>query len=329
MGLSGAPGCPEIDARLRTAIGVLRGATTSLRPSNRHGRPGGLVYLPTTMYVVIVPDLHARVRFLRCIMSARLPVGQSTVEEDLAAGRAAVVCVGDAFHAEGRARARWQEAYREYVNGYASSPAMDEEMAESLATLCEVARLQISYPAAFHFLKGNHENVANERGEGNFPFRKYAYEGEMVREWITRKEGEGLLALIYHWEKALPLAAVGDRFMVTHAEPARALSQREIVDAYLEDGVIEALTWTDNGAAGAGSVAGTLSSVFPGDDGTLLFGGHRPVSDTYSLRQAGRYVQINTPNRWVVAAFRSVQEFAPDQSIFDLSYMGTPHGANT
>ncbi len=319
MYAAGAPGCPEIHERLRGALGVLDHATRVQRPPNAVGRPGGLVYLPTSWYVVIVPDLHARLGFLRAVLKARLPLGCGTVEEDLAMGRACVVCVGDVFHAEGRARERWQRAYREFVEGYVDSPAMDEEMAESLATLCEVARLQERYPVGFHFLKGNHENVANERGEGNFPFRKFAYEGEMVREWVLSRAGEELFTLIYRWEKALPLAAAGDRFMVTHAEPARGFTQREIVDAYLEDGVIEGLTWTDNGGAGEESVSRTLASVFPRDPETILFGGHRPVRDRYALRQEGRYVQINTPDRWVVAAFRSVDEFDPERSIIDVT----------
>lgn len=319
MGWNGTPDRTEISERLQDARSALEQAAPSLRPPDARGRPGGLVYLPPTHYVVIVPDLHARADFLRAVMATRLPIGYGSVEEDLAAGGASVVCVGDAFHAEARARDRWKRAFREFVHEFRRSPAMDEEMAESFDTLCEIARLQISYPWAFHFLKGNHENIANERQEGNFPFRKYAYEGAMVREWVLRKLGEEIFDLVYRWEKALPLAAAGDRFLVTHAEPARALSKREIVDAYLADGVIQGLTWTDNGQADPGSVAGTLESFFPGAPVSLLFGGHRPVAERYSLRQEGRYVQINTPERWVVAAFRSVDAFEAEEQIVDLA----------
>jgi hypothetical protein len=276
------------------------------------------VYLPRDPYVVVVPDLHARADFLRAVMAARLAEGVATVEEDLRTGCATVVCVGDAFHAELRGRDRWRAAYREFLRGYAPSPAMDEEMGEGLGVLSEVARLQAAYPCRFHFLKGNHENVANEGREGNFPFRKYAQEGVMVREWVLRVMGTEVFDRIYRWEKALPLAAVGDRFMVTHAEPARAYGPWEIVNAYLDPATIAGLTWTDNGQAEAGSVAGTLEAFFPADEGSRIFGGHRPVAERFALRAAGRYVQINTPNRRVVAVFRSMHDFDPERDVIDL-----------
>lgn len=330
MSGNGMPGRGEIARLLAGALRALAAGGTRLRPLNAAGRPGGLVYLPPSRYVVIVPDLHARAEFLRTIMRARLAVGCGSVEEDLAAGHVCVVCVGDAFHAEARARDRWRLAYREYVDGYSYSPAMDEEMAENFETLCEVARLQSAYPQRFQFLKGNHENIANERREGNFPFRKFAYEGEMVREWVRRRFGDDLFRLVYTWEKALPLAAAGDGVLVTHAEPSVALTPRRIVDAYLDPRVIAGLTWTSNGQAEEGSVAGTLDAFFPGRTRSLVFGGHRPVPDRYALRQDGRYVQINTPNRWVVAAFRSVDEFDPELDIVDLTQAARIyHGSDT
>ena len=312
------PESRRINRILEAALSSLESADALMRPRDVRGKPGGLVYLPRGGYVVIVPDLHARGNFLRAVASSRLPMGTGTVEEDLAAGRAVVVCVGDAFHAEGRARERWRTAYREFLSGYDPSPAMDEEMAESLDVLREIARLQSAYPTRFHFLKGNHENVANERKEGNYPFRKFAHEGDMVREWMLRIMGRELFQRIYRWEKALPLAAAGERFLVAHAEPPRAYLPEEIVNAYVTPGVIAGLTWTDNGQATPGSVARTLEAFFPGDERSRMFGGHRPVADRYSLRQGGRYVQINTPNRYVVAAFGNGAEFHPERDVIDL-----------
>mgnify|MGYP006284458411 CR=1 FL=1 len=325
MSGNGMPGRAEIARVLVLAQRALATCGARLRPLNAVGRPGGLVYLPPSRYLVIVPDLHGRAEFLRTVMRARLPVGSGSVEDDLARGHACVVCVGDAFHAEARARERWRRAYREYVNGYSHSPAMDEEMAESFETLCEVASLQSAYPHRFHFLKGNHENIANERREGNFPFRKFAYEGEMVREWVLQRLGAELFRLVYKWEKALPLAAAGDRVLVTHAEPPVALTPRRIVDAYLDPDVIAGLTWTANGDAEDGSVAGTLGAFFPGRPCARLFGGHRPVPDRYALRQDGRYVQVNTPHRQVVAAFSDVEQFDPERDIVDLTQAARTH----
>ena len=82
--------------------------------------------------------------------------------------------------------------------------------------------------------------------------------------------------------------------------------------------IISGLTWTDNEQAETGSVAHTLDAFFPGDRSSVMFGGHRPVPDTYLLHQMGRYVQINTPNRHVVAVIRSVEDFAPERDIIEL-----------
>ena len=303
---------------LDRAIEFLGSADATTRPTDVRGKPGGLVRLPPSDYVVIVPDLHARGEFLRGVAKSWIAAGTGTVEEDLAAGRATMVCVGDAFHGEARAMDRWRNAYREFLAGFDPSPAMDEEMTESIDVLLEVTRLQISYPTRFHFLKGNHENVANERGEGNFPFRKFAYEGDMVREWILRVLGQQVFDSIYRWEKALPLVAEGDRFLVAHAEPARAYSPWEILNAYLDPATIIGLTWTDNGQADSGSVADTLEGFFPGDEESRIFGGHRPTCGKFALRQNERYVQINSPARWVIAAFRRVDSFDPKRDIIDL-----------
>lgn len=307
-----------INRALEGATEFLESADVMMRPPDARGKPGGLVCLPLSDYVVIVPDLHARGEFLRAVTTARLPVGTETVEDDLAAGRATVVCVGDAFHAEVRAKKRWRRAYTEFLGGYDPSPAMDEEMAEGLDVVLEVARLQTAYPARFHFLKGNHENVANESMEGNYPFRKFAYEGDMVLDWVLRVLGRQTFDRIYRWEKALPLAAAGNRFLVTHAEPVRAYSPREIVDAYLDPATIAGLTWTDNGQAVPGSVADTLWGFFPGDGESRIFGGHRPVPERFALRQKERFVQINTPNGWVAAAFGNLGDFDPEQDVIDL-----------
>ena len=310
------PDSGTLTRALEDAIGALSSADARMRPPDAREKPGGVVYLPQAEYVVIVPDLHARGDFLRAVL--RIRSGEGTVADDLASGRACVVCVGDAFHAEGRALGRWRTAYEEFVAGEGGGDAMDEEMAESLDLLLEIARLQAAHPARFHFLKGNHENVANEWHEGNFPFRKFALEGEMVRDWILRVLGQELFSRIYSWEKALPLAAAGDNFLVVHAEPQFGYAPEEIVNAYEDPEIIAGLTWTGNGDAEDGSVAQTLAGFFPDCPASRMFGGHRPVRDRYALRQADRYVQINTPNRWVVAVVRDIRDFDPERDIVDI-----------
>lgn len=46
-----------------------------------------------------------------------------------------MVCTGDAFHAGGRARRRWEKAFEEYKSGFKNHEVMDEEMRESLGIM--------------------------------------------------------------------------------------------------------------------------------------------------------------------------------------------------
>jgi hypothetical protein len=83
--------------------------------------------------------------------------------------------------------------------------------------------------------------------------------------------------------------------------------------------VIYALTWTDNGAAGEYAVADTLKAFLPSSAKPgLVFGGHRPVFERYSLRSDGRYVQIHDLSRMQAAFVVPGKPFDPLADIIDL-----------
>ncbi len=313
--LSGLPDRVELGGLLAQVNGILNSEPEDLRPADRRGLPGGLVLLPVAQYYLVVPDLHARKDFFLQVLLHRA-AGVNSVLADLAEGRAVVICVGDAFHSERRALKRWQAAFGEYINEFAEHRHMDEEMAENLGLLQMIAMVKRAFPRSFHFLKGNHENIANERGEGNYPFMKFVREGDMVKRWMDMFAGPDVPDLIYRWEKSLPLMAAGEDFLVTHAEPGRALERNEVIDAYGNPEVIYLLTWVGNDEAEPGSVRKTLENIIGrGADGRI-FGGHRPVSDRYDLRQDGQYVQINTPDNHVVARFSTMNTFDPETQIY-------------
>ena len=302
---------------LQRAIKTLRDEDPGKRPQNSSGSPGGLVKLERGGYFIIIPDLHGRMDFFRSVLNWNGFSGRS-VTADMIDGRAQVVCVGDAFHSESRGKARWQKAMKEWVSGYKNHKNMDMEMAENLGLLEMIAVVKTAFPNQFHFLKGNHENIANEMGEGNYPFRKFVYEGDMVKAWVDKFLGEELFKLIYLWEKSLPLMAEGPDFLVSHCEPGRPMTREDVIDAYENEEVIYNLTWVDNGAAVPGSVSETLNNFGITQPEGRIFGGHRPVSGDYSLRQNGRYVQINTPTKWVFAAFTDMEIFNPERDIICL-----------
>ncbi len=288
-----------------------------MRPRDRRGLPGGFVNLGPSEYTVIVPDLHGRMDFFHAALNWGPRPGR-TVIEDLDSGRVNVICVGDAFHSEARGKERWALALEEYLGGYKRHRNMDAEMRENLGLLEMICLVKSWFPGNFHFLKGNHENIDNEMGSGNYPFRKFVEEGDMVKAWVLRFYGEETLSRIYYWEKSLPLLAKGKDFLVTHCEPARAISPGDATEAYLDPDVIYDLTWVDNDQADPESAVATLRNFFGKAEGRRIFGGHRPVRGRYALRQEGAYVQINTPNDWVIAAFTDMESFDPERHIFGI-----------
>ena len=189
---------------------------------------------------IIVPDIHARPDFIYNILNLDLkkiaPVFAgwggakgAKVIDALEEKKIRVICVGDILHAEGRAKERWLKAYKAFEGGVYDSAFMREEMREGLAALMAVMQAKFLWPENFHCLKGNHENITNERGEGNFPFRKFAYEGRMVLEFMRLLYGEEILRAVYEFEKALPLCACAGNFFASHAEPLDFYGRDELV----------------------------------------------------------------------------------------------------
>ena len=284
----------------------------SIRPLTTKGKPGGLVRLRTGIPTIIVPDLHARMDFVLNLI--RYPVGGDDVLGALAAGSVQIVCVGDGFHAEGRAADRWRSAFAEFRKSYKKHTHMDEEMRESMGLMEMIMELKLAFPDVFHFLKGNHENVKNEEGDGNLPFGKFAYEGEMVTEYIRRFYGEDLLDQYSGFEKRLPLLAVGSGFLVSHAEPAEVYPMARVIER--DPDVIFGLTWTRDGEAEEGSVKGMLDAYLGvSGDRRFYFGGHRTIGESYRLRADGQYVQLHNPNLQTVAWMPSDGDFDPDRDI--------------
>jgi hypothetical protein len=304
---------PGVQPYLRTLKGVtdvLINEAEEVRPRDHVGLPGGILELRKDLPTVIVPDLHARMDFFLSMLCFSPPEDASILQK-LAADEIQVICVGDGFHAEGRAAARWEKAYEEYRTNFRRHRSMDEEMTESLGVMEMVMEVKSAYPRGFHFLKGNHENVANEQGNGNYPFRKYAYEGPMVAQYVHMFYGEEFFEAYYDFEKNLPLFGIGRNFLVSHAEPADFFDRESILEYRSRPDVVEGLTWTANDEADDHSVARMIEYYLGEDarDGAYYFGGHRPVNGRFAQRAEGKYVQIHNPDRFIIALLN------PDQSI--------------
>ena len=315
---------PDQDALggdLTAALAVLYNEKSPTRPLDIEERPGGLVYLRPDLPTVIVPDIHARVDLVLSVLSlSLLPWGvPGALIDALSDESAQLLFLGDYVHAEARAARRWLIAFEEFQDDYSRHSAIDQEMAESLAVVRLIALLKSRFPPLVHCLKGNHENIANEHRDGNIPFGKFAYEGAMVAEYM-RRFYPSVFDLLYDFEKALPLVAVGPGFTAGHAEPARFFGKEEIINHRRDPEVVAGLTWTANDAAASGSVAEMLTALLPerAAHTALYFGGHRPIKGLYNLRAEGRYVQLHNPDRFVAAVIPTERSFELDGDIIEV-----------
>ncbi len=296
----GLPDKKSFDVLVSAARTAMEETDPRIRPRDRRGVAGGLVCLPGPVPTIIIPDLHARRECLLNVLQFRFP-GETTVLESLDAGTVRVVCVGDAFHSEQRCRFRWLAAYEEYSTGNLEGPSLTAEVADSMGLMEMIMECIVSFPENFFFLKGNHENILNTDAHGNHPFMKYAEEGEMFYRFFVDRFGKAFTNRYARLEQTFPLCVVGDRFMVSHAEPARFYEENSIVNARFDPQLIRDFTWTGNGDSEEGTVENMLDAYLPDVPDALYFGGHRPVADLYALRASGRYVQIHDPASCQVA----------------------------
>ncbi len=324
------PNHDTLSALCEYAVSVLENENIYYRPKDKNLKSGGLLDFSSgdlaSLPVLIVPDLHARGKFLFDILDSCLPGKNITVLEMLELGQLIICCVGDIFHAEGRARDRWLLAYDDYEayeNGdfkFESSEPMKAEMIENLTLLEMLLLLKTSFPPFFHVLKGNHENILNNGEFGNRPFRKFADEGNMVYTFLECAYGQIIPYLIDIYEKNLPICAVFSNCVVSHAEPLRAYSREEIINYRMKPDVIYGLTWTANDTAQDDSCEKTMKNLLGRKfaKSGIWFGGHRPILGTYALRQKGKYIQIHNPNEENIAFVMPNKIFNADEDILNV-----------
>ena len=310
----------ELAALVAAVRDILEGEPKSLRPRDSQGRPGGIIDLPA-LPTLILPDLHARPAFIAAALAWTPPGYGSTIESLLGEGRVCFVSLGDVFHSEsGTAARRWSLALREYASDWGHHPAMDAEMGLSLSAARILLELKLAFPLHCHYLKGNHENIADEEGGGDHSFYKFVVEGEMVASWFRLFYGDELLASYRALEKGLPLLVLGPRFAASHGEPGFPLSRDDLLDYRSRPDVVESLIWTGNGDAWHGSVERSLVALMGEEraEGARWFAGHRPVAGRYALRAGGKFVQFHDPSAFRVVFLESDRDPDPDRDIFDV-----------
>lgn len=184
------------------------------------GRGGGLVQLAPNLRTLVLPDIHARVDYLPSVLRRKDPKTGKTYRTLLRRGELQLVLLGDAMHAEGRAAERWAAAARQ-----PHGKAMRREAAESLGTMKAIFELKAAFPEHVHYLKGNHDNVLDQRRGGDWPVHKYADESTLMRDYLEKQFGRDFVRRWHQVEQKLPLVAVGPGFALSHSGPGRVVKK--------------------------------------------------------------------------------------------------------
>ncbi len=287
---------------LNDASECLENEKTDYRAGGAGGHGGSLLdFHNDELPLIVIPDFHARPYFLLNILEYQI-FEDANVFEAVAAGRLRLLSVGDIMHTERGTRERWAAAHVEFLKDIFTGPAISAEMQDGLSLVCALLELKKAFPAYVHILKGNHENILNETGGGDFSVMKFVDEGEMCRCFVQEYYGDDILYLMNCVEKSLPLFYFGKRCSVSHAEPARAFTRQELIDAKIYEDVVRGLIWTGNGEAEERSARETVQNLFDNTEGCipkgyLYLGGHRPVQGNYKVLQDGFYIQIHNPGK--------------------------------
>ena len=320
------PSKDELLQKSKKSLEVLKNEDSLYRPLNIEGNPGGLLdFFSDSLPVIVIPDLHARPYFLKNILEYKILPEINFVKSDkeetvfsaLENKLLRVVFLGDALHSEKTTVERWKSALADFENDIYDGDFMKEEMKYGLSLLMDLMELKIKFPSHFHFLKGNHENIKNERSGGDFPFRKYADEGNMVKSFMEQVYGKETLDTIFQFEKNLPLLYASSSCFVSHAEPAFCFSREEIINSVLFSEVVTGLTWTDNGDAVQNSVIETISEISPVKftENPVWISGHRPVQENYKSKYKGAFIQIHNPLKQNIVMVSENKKFNPESDI--------------
>lgn len=289
------PKLPQADdllSLLHKVIEVLLNENNSYRPYFG-GELGSLLEFHDSLPTIIVPDLHARYRFLTALLEYKIE--NESIFALLEQKKIRLIFLGDGLHTEIFFKERWLKAFDEYLKGNNTNSYIKAEMAEGLTLMTNIMNLKIAYPEFVHFLKGNHENILNEESYGNIPFGKHVMEGEMVKEFMLSYYGKEITELYASFEYLLPLFVIGKAYLLSHAEPAKAYSKKQLIEAKKHPKIIEGLTWTKNNQVSGDAVLALLKKFQKDYPDALYFVGHRYVENRLSYRAKGKLVQLHNP----------------------------------
>lgn len=160
-------------------------ADEAYRPRNRQGHPGGVLQLPDDLAPVILGDLHGKVDNLLSALS------QSGILDDLEAGKACLLLLGDAVHCE--------------------EPGQYAEMDDSLLIMDVIFQLKLAFPEQVFYIRGNHDSFSEEIAKGGVP------QGALWEKKLLDSRGKAYRDAMQTFYRRLPYLAYSSRFVACHA----------------------------------------------------------------------------------------------------------------
>jgi len=273
----------------------------------------GIVQLRRDIDTIIIPDIHGRRKEFAKILMKKDEKGLSNIEK-LERGELQIVCIGDAMHTMHDPK-RWEKAQDEILSGSDSMPKLEDEIKDSMTTEKIIMYLIGRYPDYFHYTKGNHDNVKNSAEGGDHRFAKFSVPmASVMQKWVERKytNTSEFLNKWSEFEHKLPLLAIGNNFVTSHAEPCKyllhdaeeademgkSLSYYKELELTMEDIVnrtpkaVDALTWSSDDVCGGNIAEKVLATVGQDPKNSYYFVGHTEYNQKF-LQLPNNVIRVN------------------------------------
>ncbi|HOK97469.1 MAG TPA: hypothetical protein PLR14_01715, partial [Candidatus Paceibacterota bacterium] len=219
----------DIEPHLDKVLELLQNEPETIRPKDKNNRPGGLVELKKDKPTLLIPDLHGKREMLFKILTEKNEDGKSNLERFLK-NELQIVVLGDAVHTGDQDGLDKQLiAQSEYSRGNRQKALdlLDKEIADSFGTATMLMKLKELSPDNFHYLRGDHE----VQKETDFLVKKgNVYQNALVKLYFENKYGSDFLDKYDEFEESLPLVAIGNQFVASHAPHFKPFTKEEIIN---------------------------------------------------------------------------------------------------
>jgi|GEM_PF-2275963 len=219
----------DIEPHLKKVLELLQNEPETIRPRDKNNRPGGVVELRKDLPTLLIPDLHGKREMLFKILTEKNEDGKSNLER-LLKNELQIVILGDAVHTESRNKLEEQGmAQNEFYQGNTQKALeiLDKEIADSFGTVMMLMKLKELSPNNFHYLRGDHE----VQKETYFGVSKGGIcQSTLVKLYFENKYGSDFLDKYDEFEESLPLVAIGNQFVASHAPHFKPFTKEEIIN---------------------------------------------------------------------------------------------------